>query len=221
MSFIRSCVEDSLPVWTRCLETDFLRGMAEGTLSEDCLKGYIVDDSLYLREYAKVFAYGILHAQTMEEIRTFHALLSFVNESEDASRLAYLRRFGLTDEQIQPLPLRPENQAYVDTMLSAARDGGAPECFMACLPCMLSYAHIFTRLLEAHPEVGTGLFGPLVRDYASEGYVQLCRDWAAFAQTLCGDLSEARKAHCAEIFRACSEHEYAFWQMAARPREDV
>ena len=30
MSFIRSCVEDSLPVWTRCLETDFLRGMAEG-----------------------------------------------------------------------------------------------------------------------------------------------------------------------------------------------
>ena len=68
MSFIRSCVEDSLPVWTSCLQTDFLRGMAEGTLSEACLKGYIVDDSLYLREYAKVFAYGILHAQTMEEI---------------------------------------------------------------------------------------------------------------------------------------------------------
>ena len=60
MKFVESCVADSLPIWDACLETEFLKKMADGSLSEDCFKGYIVDDSLYLREYAKVFAWGIL-----------------------------------------------------------------------------------------------------------------------------------------------------------------
>ena len=117
------CIADSLPIWQDCLEREFLRRLADGTLPEDCFKGYIVDDSLYLREYAKVFAWGILHASDMAEIRAYHSLLAFVRESEDATRQHYLARYGLTDGQIQPLPLRPENRAYVHYMIAAARQG--------------------------------------------------------------------------------------------------
>ena len=52
----------------------------------------------------------------MEEIRAYYSLLSFVSEAEDATRAYYLERYGLRDEDVQKLPLRPENQAYVDTM---------------------------------------------------------------------------------------------------------
>ena len=116
-TFLDTCIEDSLPIWQDCLETEFLRRLADGTLPEDCFKGYIVDDSLYLREYAKVFAWGMLHSTDMEEIRAYHSLLSFLKESEEATRLVYLARWGLTDQAIQPLPLRPENRAYVDYMI--------------------------------------------------------------------------------------------------------
>ena len=121
MTFLEEQIRDSLPVWEACLDTQFLRRLADGTLEEDCLKGYIVDDSLYLREYAKVFAWGMLHSSDMAEIRSYYSLLAFVNESEDATRRYYLRRYGITDEEIQPLPLRPENRAYVDYMIAAAR----------------------------------------------------------------------------------------------------
>ena len=108
-----------------------------------------MEDSLYLREYAKVFAWGMTKAKDMQTIRTYYSLLSFVNESEDAARLHYLKHFGLTDEGIQSLPLRPENRAYVDSMIEAAKNGeGAAECMMACLPCMLSYGWIFQKLLK-------------------------------------------------------------------------
>ena len=50
MSFLDTCIQDSLPIWRSCMETPFLRGVADGTLDEECFKGYIVDDSLYLRE---------------------------------------------------------------------------------------------------------------------------------------------------------------------------
>lgn len=177
MTFLERCIEQSMPVWQSCLETAFLRRFADGTLDEACFKGYIVDDSLYLREYAKVFAYGILHAGSMEEIRVYYSLLSFVNESEDAARRHYLRRYGLTDEQIQVLPLRPENRAYVDDMLAAARDGGgSAACATACLPCMLSYGWIFREILRRSPQVLEGPFGPFVRDYTGTGTMAFARN---------------------------------------------
>ena len=143
-TFVQQLVQESLPVWEKCLHSEFLTHLADGTLDEACFKGYIVEDSLYLREYAKVFAWGMTKAADMQTIRTYYSLLSFVNENEDAERLRCLRQFGLTDEGIQSLPLRPENRAYVDYMIDTARNSeGAAECMMACLPCMLSYSWIF------------------------------------------------------------------------------
>ena len=50
MPFVSSLVQEDLPVWQQCLDTEFLRRMEDGTLDEACFKGYIVEDSLYLRE---------------------------------------------------------------------------------------------------------------------------------------------------------------------------
>lgn len=222
MTFLEECIRDSMPIWETCLETEFLKGIADGSLPEDCFKGYIVDDSLYLREYSKVFAWGMINSHDMEEIRNYYSLLSFVNESEDATRRYYLKRYHITDREIQPLPLRPENRAYVDTMLTAAREGqGAAECMMACLPCMLSYGWIFGDLIRRSPGVENTPYWPFVSDYAGNRYDTICRAWAAFTEEACRDLSPERRRKCREIFRSCSEHEYHFWEMSARPRDDI
>ena len=52
-TFVQQLVQESLPVWEKCLHSEFLTHLADGTLDEACFKGYIVEDSLYLREYAK------------------------------------------------------------------------------------------------------------------------------------------------------------------------
>lgn len=221
-SFVTTLVQQDLPVWQQCLDSEFLTKLADGTLDENCFKGYIVEDSLYLREYAKVFACGILKADTMDTIRIYYSLLSFVNESEDATRLAYLKRYGLTDAQIQHLPLRPQNLAYTTCMLHAAQQGeGAAECMMACLPCMLSYSWIFRRLVERCPGVKDTIYWDLVRDYASEPYAEACRAWIGYADQFCAGLTPERQQRCREIFHACSEHELHFWEMAAKPRTDL
>ena len=69
MSMLIDVIREDIPLWHSCLDTAFVRGGATGTLSEDWFKGYIVDDSLYLREYAKEFAYGMIYAKTSEEKR--------------------------------------------------------------------------------------------------------------------------------------------------------
>ena len=222
LPFVSALVQADLPVWEQCLQTEFLQKMENGTLSEDCFKSYLVEDSLYLREYAKIFAWGMTKATTMAAMRTYYSLLSFVQENEDLTRLRYLEQYGLREADIQSLPLRPENRAYLDCMIDAARNGeGEAECLMACLPCMLSYGWIFQKLLEEKPSVQDTLYGTLVVDYADKGYEAACRDWAAFAEKVCEGLSDERLARCREIFHACSEHELNFWAMAASPRSDL
>ena len=222
LPFVSALVQADLPVWEQCLQTEFLQKMENGTLSEDCFKSYLVEDSLYLREYAKIFAWGMTKATTMAAMRTYYSLLSFVQENEDLTRLRYLEQYGLREADIQSLPLRPESRAYLDCMIDAARTGdGEAECLMACLPCMLSYGWIFQKLLEEKPSVQDTLYGALVVDYAGKGYEAACRDWAAFAEKVCEGLSDERLARCREIFHACSEHELNFWAMAASPRSDL
>ena len=197
MSFVNELVQENLPIWEQCLNSEFLTKLENGTLDEACFKGYIVEDSLY-------------------------SLLSFVNEGEGATRLYYLKRYGLTDAQIQTLPLRPQNCAYADCMIEAAKNGeGEAECMMACLPCMLSYGWIFQKLLARAPQVKDTPYWPLVRDYADQHYEDACRAWAAYAEKACAGLTPERVARCKEIFRQCSEHELHFWEMSASPRDDV
>ena len=148
--------------------------------------------------------------------------LAFVNEAEDSTRRYYLKRYGLLDEEIQPLPLRPENRAYVDYMLNAAQNAvDAADCMMACLPCMLSYGWIFGEMLKNVPGVQNTPYARFVNDYAGERYESICKAWEAFTEKVCASIPPEREVHCLEIFRTCSEHERHFWEMAARPRTDL
>ena len=94
LPFVSALVQADLPVWEQCLQTEFLQKMENGILSEDCFKSYLVEDSLYLREYAKIFAWGMTKATTMAAMRTYYSLLSFVQENEDLTRLRYLEQYG-------------------------------------------------------------------------------------------------------------------------------
>ena len=222
MSFVMDCVQDSLPIWQQCLDTEFLRRMEDGTLDPACFAGYILDDSIYLREYAKVFAAGMLKARSLEEMKTYYTFLSFINEDEGATRLEYLRRMGLDANSADAYPARPENAAYTGFMIRATQEGttGA-ECMMAGLPCMLSYAWIFHTMAQRTPAVLDGPFGEMIRDYILESGDRLCEEWAAYANGLCEHLTEEEKQQCMGIFRQSSLYELGFWQMSQSPRADL
>lgn len=218
MRFLDECINDSLPIWQECFDSEFIQGMINGSLNEECFKGYIIEDSLYLREYAKVFAWGIVNARTMAEINNYYDMLAFVNEGEGSTRKYYLKRYGLTDEQIEELPLRAENKAYVETMIKAAKSGGVVECLMATLPCMISYRWLFEKVAKDYPQVKDGVYGKFISDYESKEYAAVCDKWIEFAERMCQKLSDEEKAQSLKIFRTCSEHELRFWKMSAKPR---
>ena len=84
MSFIRKTVENSMDIWDACLRHPFLAELHTGRLPEEKFTSYIVQDSIYLREYARVFGLGIQKSETYRDIRAVYSQLGFVTDHDSA-----------------------------------------------------------------------------------------------------------------------------------------
>ena len=58
-------------IWAEYHTHPFVRGIADGTLDEEKFRYYMVQDYLYLIDYAKVFAIGVAKARDPETMRLF------------------------------------------------------------------------------------------------------------------------------------------------------
>ena len=110
MSFMEDILEQNKPVWDKCIATLFVQDMKDGTLPIEDFKEYMIQDSIYLKNYARVYGKAIYHAETLREIQLYYSILNFVTDTESVVRLNYLRQFGMTDDDIEFIDPLPENR---------------------------------------------------------------------------------------------------------------
>lgn len=213
MSFMEGILKRNVPVWDKCIATMFVQDMKEGKLTIEDFKEYIVQDSIYLKNYARVYGKAIYHAETLREIQLYYSILNFVTDTESVVRLNYLRQFGMTDDDIEFIDPLPENQNYIDFLFETAERGNGCEILMAVLPCMLSYSYIFRKLAD-EPESRKSQYWDFIHDYADDQYAESCKEWCGFADRKCGSLSEADLKNLGNIFEKAGYLELDFWNMA-------
>lgn len=214
MSFIRETVESSMDLWEQCLRHPFLIELHEGRLPEQKFTNYIVQDTIYLREYARVFGIGIQRSETYRDIRVFYSQLGFVTDHESAARVRWLAEHGISEEEAERTAPLPACRDYTRFMLGEAAIGGLPEIMMATLPCTLSYFYLFDRLLREYPGVREQPYSYVISEYTGDGYREVCETLGRYTEELCGTLPHERQARLRQIFRTASAHELAFWEMA-------
>lgn len=214
MKMIEQAVKDSMDLWEGYLSHPFVKGAEEGTLTPKQFETYLVQDSIYLKEYARVFALAMYRAETLREMQLFYDVLSVVINDESSTRVRFLRQYGVDPDAVDRLPQLPENKAYTDFMLEMAGKG-LREALMAVLPCMLSYCYIAREVVGRSPgALEKSPYGQWLADYASDRYRDKCAQWAAFTDRLCEGDSDARKEELSGIFRVSSQHEMRFWDMS-------
>lgn len=215
MSFMNEVLEKNIPIWDECIATPFVQEMKAGTLPFECFKEYMIQDSIYLKHYARVYGKEIYHAKTLRDIQLYYSVLSFVTDTESAVRLRYLDQFGMTDDDIESIAPLPENQRYIEFLLETAERGDEKEMLMAVLPCMMSYSYIFRRLAE-DPESKESRYWDFIEDYADDCYAKSCEEWSEFTDKKCKNLSNAEKEKLSHIFKKASLLELDFWKMPYR-----
>ncbi len=215
MQFMKETIGHAMPVWNECINTPFVQELKAGALPPEKFKSYMIQDSIYLRHYARVYGKAMYLSTTLRDIQFFYSILSFVTDTESAVRLRYLERFGLTDDKVDLMKPLPENQNYIDFMLNIAEGGDVCEILMAVLPCMLSYSYIF-RKIAAEPEAANSRYLDFIQDYADEQYFRDCKAWCAYTEDKCASALAEKQKKLDAVFQKASLLELNFWEMAYR-----
>ena len=204
------------PIWQDCLRHPFVRGMGDGSLEADRFRFFLLQDYLYLFDYARVFAYGVIKARDPQLMRTFADNVDEILGGEMKIHRAYMARLGITEDQV--LAVRPAlaNLTYTHYMLSCAASGGVREILAAILACSWSYAEIGTDLARIPGAADHPFYGEWIRGYAGADYQAVNESLITLTDQLCDGCSEEEYLRLEEIFVTCSRCELAFWEMAWR-----
>lgn len=208
-----------MDIWNAYLEHPFIREMSEGTLPESNMKRYIIEDSLYLREYVKICAIGILKAKDMKDMAHFNSMIAGIVQGEYALRDNILARSGIDKNEWEHMALSKENRDYTNYILKTTIEGDLPELLAATLPCMLSYYYIGKQLVERDPKCLERKYGELIADYTSDICRQMCQISSDYMDTLCEGLAKKHKQKLMEIYREASIYEMSFWNMVYQNRD--
>lgn len=214
MQFMDEIIANAMPLWEAAANETFLEQMGTDKLDKRQFLDYIVQDSIYLRDYLKAFSMAMFKSRTLKEMQVFYSILGYVNDSENATRLKYLSDNGMTDDDVETVARKPACAAYTKFLIDTAVNEDVPEILMAVMPCMLGYYYVFKSVLDRHPEVTKTYYAPLVTDYTSTFYKDCCDYWTDYCNTVCKDITGDRKKRLNELFIEASKHELYFWQMA-------
>ena len=207
------------PVWEKCLRHPFVTGIGDGTLDVEKFRHFMLQDYLYLFDYARVFALGVVKARDPELMRTFSQNVDAIMNGEMNIHRAYMKRLGITEEQVFAVKPALDNLSYTNYMLSVAHTGGPMEIVASILACSWSYAEIGQALAQIPGGLDHPFYGEWIQGYASEDYTATNQALMELMDELAAGATEAQIAHLTDIFVNCSRYELGFWDMAWELRQ--
>lgn len=215
MKFTDYLFNEVKDIWRGYLEHPFVKGIGEGTLDREKFKNYLIQDYLYLKDYAKVYAVGFTNASSIKEMKLFADAINGILDDEAAVHIKYLEDFGVSREEAENHETDITNISYSSYMLGIALKGDVKEIAVAALPCAWSYSFIGKNLYEKYNEnFNNNFYAPWIESYASEEYTNLANKWIDYVNEICSNINEGEKKYLASIFKTASIHEMEFWNMA-------
>jgi thiaminase/transcriptional activator TenA len=198
-------------IYDRILKHPFICGLTDGTLSEDVFQFYVIQDALYLRDYARGLA--LLGAKAPQD-RWFMMFAEHAREAivvERALHESFFRDWKLSDEEVYSTPMAPTNLLYTSYLLRVAYDRPFLEIMGCFLPCYWIYWEVGKELEKRGSSVE--LFRRWIQTYSSEQYgsivLQVIEVMDQVAQGLREDDLKLIRHH----FVMTSRLEYLFWDM--------
>lgn len=201
-------------IWEAYNRHPFVMGIQEGALDKNRFRYYIIQDFLYLKEYAKTFAIGVAKAKSLETANLFAKYIAVMNGELDLHS-GYISRFGIEREAIERAKPALDNMSYTSYMLRVAYEDGEAEILAAILSCAYSYEVIAKKMIATNPKsVENPFYGEWIRGYASKEYADGNIVLLDMLDLLTADYTEEQLKHIEDIFVTCSRYEAAFWQMS-------
>ena len=212
---IKAFLKKIEPKWDAMLEKPFLRSITNGTLSKKVFLFYLVQDTLYLRDYVKCYAFAITKTNDIKVIRILLDCLKLIEKDETAVHIKYLKDYGYTEEKALLESKDKINEEYLNYMFNLSKNGSLSEGLVSLLPCAYSYYYIFKNCKERAMNEKTyseNYYKAYIDYYSSFGYVSGLKKLDILCELVLKGKSNFDK-ELYKIFETSTEFEAKFWDM--------
>ena len=151
----------SRSIWEGYLSHPFVRGIADGSLDAQKFRFYLLQDYLYLFDYAKVFAQGVVKSREPAVMRVFASYVASILNGEMEIHRGYMKRLGITEEQAESVKPSLSNLSYTAYMRAGAAEEGPAEMCIRDRFCTSRYGWGWKNFKEEANEGG----GLKIRDW--------------------------------------------------------
>jgi thiaminase/transcriptional activator TenA len=215
ISFSRSLKAKAEKFWEAGYTHPFVQELGRGSLDKETFKFYLLQDYLYLLQYAKVFAVAAIKSDTEELMTRFSTLQYFILANEMDLHRAYMADFGITREEMLSVKSSLYNSAYTANMLALGQTGNLAEVLAAVFPCAWTYADYGKRLKAEYAGVlENNYYKTWIEKYASDEFSDSFEWFYDALDHLVSNMTDKQREKIEDIFISGVEFEYLFWDMA-------
>lgn len=201
--------------WRTYTEHRFTNGLADGSLAEAAFRRYLVQDYLFLIEFARAYALCVYKSPDLADMREAAAGLSAIIDVEMNLHVKLCAGWGLSPGDLERAAPAVEMLAYTRYVLDAGMRGDLLALKVALAPCVIGYAEIATRL-AAHPNAlaAGNPYSVWIAEYAGAPYQEVAANARTHLQKLADRyVTPAREQELIDIFKEATRLEADFWEM--------
>jgi thiaminase/transcriptional activator TenA len=218
MSFFERMKSAASAEWRAYAEHAFTAGLADGTLPEEAFRTYLVQDYLFLIDFARAYALAVYKSPQLADMREAASGLSAILDVEMNLHVKLCANWGLSPKDLEEAPAAAETLAYTRYVLDAGTRGDLLALKVALAPCVIGYAEIATRL-AARPGAcaATNPYSVWINEYAGAAYQEVAAAARAHMDRLADRYATpAREAELVTVFKEATRLEAEFWEMGWR-----
>ena len=216
MSFTDQLRKLAEPIWQAQLQHPFVVALGDGTLPIRKFKYYILQDSRYLEELARVFAAGAKRTTEADTALHFAKLIEETITVERGLHERYGKLWNHSAADMRNTPMAPTNYAYCRHMRSVAQEGTLGEITVVALPCAWVYCEVGQHLLKNGPPPNSHPYRDWLLMYGSPEFAEVAQWMRELVNRCAKSAGSAEKSRMEEAFLLSSRYEWMFWDMAWR-----
>jgi len=192
----------------------FIKGLKDGSLKEESFVFYVIQDALYLREFAKALSIAAAKSPEEDWIIMFNEHSAGTLKVERALHDSFFRDFGISTSRVRRTHLAPTNQAYTSYLLSVAYSSPFHEVVGAILPCYWIYWEVGKSLISSGSP--NSLYQRWINTYGGEEFAKIVRAVLDLTNKISRKLRQDEKQAMKNHFVTTSRYEWMFWDMGYR-----
>mmetsp|Transcript_50859 Transcript_50859/g.75366 ORF Transcript_50859/g.75366 Transcript_50859/m.75366 type:complete len:234 (-) Transcript_50859:224-925(-) len=195
----------------------FLVAMVNGTLPLDNFQYYVVQDAIYLADFAE--CYRILSRNVGISEADSKRLMEFANGAQEEAKglhETFFTKWGIDAKDVKAMP---NTLLYTSHMLRIVATRDHAEGLSIMLPCMWVYMHVGKCMLKLRDELGDSVkrceqFDAWIDMYASEEFEKEVREYIDMVDVAAKNATPEKLELMKEHFLMSCKLEHMFWDQA-------